>query len=83
MSVRQSQNATKVIFIDEIEIDQILHAMEADSTMNTKPLYVKSELSPDKTISFYKRHTDYLRGHPKVNPEHYLANLRTMIKIRV
>ncbi|MEO5627447.1 MAG: hypothetical protein ABIQ89_01005 [Candidatus Saccharimonadales bacterium] len=83
MSVRQSQSSNKVVFIDETEIEAILHDMELDQTMNTKPLYVKSEESPDVTISFYKRHTDYLKGHPKVNPEHYLSNLRTMIKIRV
>lgn len=82
MSVRQSQSAAKVTFLDAAQIDEILHDMEQDATMNTRPLYVKSELSPDQTISFYKRHTDYLNGHPKVNPEHYLANLRTMIKIR-
>lgn len=83
MSVRQSQSSTKVTFLDEIEIKEILRSMQRDKSMNTEPLYVKSEDSPDKTISFYKRHTDYLKGHPKVNPEHYLANLRTMIKIRV
>lgn len=82
MSVRQYQGAAKVPFLDEAEIEEILHSMEADSTMNTKPLYAKSESSPEKTISFFERHTEYLKGHPKVNPKHYLSNLRTMIKIR-
>lgn len=83
MSLRQSQTASKTPFINEDEIKEILRTMLRDKTMNTQPLYVQAEGSQTKTISFYKRHTDYLKGHPKVNPEHYLANLRTMIKIRL
>ena len=74
--------ATKVVHITEDEILRQLDVMEQDAGLNT-PCEQKDGLLPTgEEMSFSEKHSSYLRAHPKVNPEFYLSNLRTMIKIR-
>ncbi|HSW36767.1 MAG TPA: hypothetical protein VLG37_00155 [Candidatus Saccharimonadales bacterium] len=85
MNIIRSQKADKPIFMEEAEIHQALTEMALDSSLNTnnaKPGYAKKEEYPANRLPFYQKHMEYLKSHPKVNPAHYLANLRTMIKIR-
>jgi hypothetical protein len=71
------------IFLNEAAIDQSLADMESNSALKTDPIATKSPEGETYMVPFHEKHAAYLRGHPKVNPEHYLANLHTMIKIRV
>jgi hypothetical protein len=67
----------------EEEITTILEDMVADPRMSTKAAYrANTILYPENSISFIDAHLQYLKQHPKLNPQHYLANLRLMIKVR-
>jgi hypothetical protein len=66
----------------EDEIRAALTSMEKDDSFNTRPVYVKDPLASIKLISFYEKHMAYLKEHPKINPEYYLANLRTVLRVR-
>jgi len=72
---------TKEVHMDETEIRAALVAMERDGGLLTERGYADA-LFPDDVVSFVEKHVAYLRSHPKINPKGYLANLRTMIKIR-
>ena len=63
----------------EEEIMTALKFMEQDDLLKTDPTLEGPSKQP---MAFIDKHVIYLKGHPKVNPEFYLANLRTMIKIR-
>ena len=70
----------KPVFLTEEEIKYALKLMEQDATLKTAAL---ADGYSGHLVPFIDKHAGYLRGHPKVNPEFYLANLRTMIKIRL
>jgi len=70
---------SKVEFIDETTIRQTLTSMVSDDKLKTEPTYSHDSAH---LVTFFEKHLTYLKNHPKVNPEHYLANLHTMIKIR-
>jgi hypothetical protein len=60
-----------------------LERMAADATLNTPSSYSpNAESHPDNQISFVDRHIEYLLNHPKLDSEHYLANLRMKIRSR-
>lgn len=62
---------------------EMLHVMAADRSYNTKSSYsANGELYPNHKISFVKKHMAYIKSHPSTNPEHYLANLRLMTRVR-
>jgi hypothetical protein len=69
MNTRHLQGPYKHVFLNEAEIEAALKQIEKDELFKTKP-------------KFYKIHLNYLKEHPKVNPEHYLSNLRTVLRIR-
>lgn len=61
-----------------------LRAMLTDATLNTSPSYsANTGLYPDHQIPFVNKHMAYLRDHPKLDVEHYLSNLRLMLRKRV
>jgi hypothetical protein len=41
-----------------------------------------TEHYPDNLIPFIDEHIKYLKAHPNTNPQHYLSNLRLMIRQR-
>lgn len=66
-----------------IEFQKALKEMAKDVTFSTGPTFsANSELYPDKLIPFVNKHMEYLRNHPSVDPQHYLANLRLMTRVR-
>jgi hypothetical protein len=83
VSIRDLNRPHKSIFLNEAEIKDALAVMEQDNLLNTAPCYVKDSLTSIHLVTFREKHMIYLKSHPKVNPQHYLSNLRTMIKIRV
>ncbi len=67
--------------MEEEQIIVALREMEADSSFITESAYrANAEVWPKNRISFVDNHLAYLKAHPSVNPEHYLANLRLMIR---
>jgi len=76
------QGAVKLVFMDSRAIDEALDSMEQDVSLDTKSRPAKGVSLPASLPSFRETHLLYLREHPKVNPEHYLSNLKAMIKIR-
>jgi hypothetical protein len=67
----------------EEEVLQKLEALHQDPKYITKPAYgANVELWPDHSVPFVDSHLRYLKAHPKLLPEHYLANLRLMLRKR-
>ncbi len=66
-----------------VRFKHALEQMVADKTCNTRSSFsTNTELYPDHNIPFVNKHMEYIRNHPSVNPNHYLANLRLMIRVR-
>lgn len=76
------KKSPKAVFMTEEQISEALHQMEENLGLNTKLTDPDGMPETVDSLSFYDKHFLYLKGHPHVNPEFYLANLRTMIKIR-
>lgn len=69
--------------MEETDIRRVLRAMELDQAYNTKSSYSANEtLYPNHVMSFTEKHMAYLKARPTLKPEHYLANLRLLIKKR-
>lgn len=65
------------------EIEKALRTMAADKAFSTKASYsTNSDAYPNNSMPFVDKHMSYLSAHPSVDPEHYLANLRLITKIR-
>ena len=76
------QSPTKVVFMTQDAINSALDEMEKDLGLDTKSRPSKGVLIATDLPSFRATHLLYLKEHPKVNPAHYLSNLKAMIKIR-
>jgi hypothetical protein len=76
----------KVNFLESeeaVEIKHTLESMVSDRTYNTESSYsANSGLYPDNLKPFVEKHMDYLSTHPAIDPDHYIANLRLMTRIR-
>jgi|GEM_PF-1135075 len=79
MNIKHLQGPYKQVFMNEGEISEVLNLMEQNASLKTS---LKGTAHAIHHMSFHEIHMTYLKEHPKVNPEHYLSNLRTMIKIR-
>lgn len=65
----------------EEEIVEALQTMQSDASFVTKSAYrANAELWPGNRISFVDSHMAYLKTHPALSPEHYLSNLRLMLR---
>ena len=68
---------------EAIQIEKMLHLMATDTAYNTNSSYSADAVHyPDNLIPFVDKHMNYLKAHPSLDPQHYLANLRLMTKIR-
>lgn len=82
MNFMHTPKPSKPVFMSEDEINEQLTRMESDSSIKSSPSIVQTAPGEAKMKSFTEIHTDYLKKHPKINPEYYLANLRTVLRIR-
>ena len=82
MSIKHMHKPTKQVHMEEAAIQAALLEMISDSGLKTDLDGFANPSRASAETSFYEKHMSYLKSHPKVNPAHYLANLRTMIKIR-
>jgi hypothetical protein len=77
---------TRAGFVDTekgIEIRHKLHLMTQDDTYNTTSSYSANDLSyPDNRIPFVDKHMNYLVGHPMLDPDKYIANVRLITRKR-
>ncbi len=65
------------------ELLKVLKAMDQDLRFNTEPTFSSdAEKYPDNLMPFVDKHVKYIRNHPATNPQHYLANLRLITKVR-
>lgn len=64
---------------EAIEIKNALERMVADPCFNTEPTYTTGA---DPSWSFVDKHMTYLSEHPKLDPRHYLSNLRLMTRLK-
>lgn len=73
-------------FLDSPEgqlLKQALSSMERDATYNTNSSYIANGIKyPGNNISFADKHMQYLLEHPKLEPHHYLSNLKLMTRIK-
>jgi hypothetical protein len=70
-------------YMSEVDVEKALDLIEQDASFNTGSSYsANTDAYPDHLIPFKAKHMAYLRTHPKTDPEHYLANLRLMMRIR-
>jgi hypothetical protein len=76
----------RAAFLDSVEgaeIARTLKQMSTDERYNTKPSYsANTDVYPNNLIPFVDKHMAYLSTHPSTNPEHYIANLRLMTRLR-
>lgn len=65
------------------EVIQSLTLLQNDPSMKTEGKYSPDAVDwPDNRLPFVEIHLAYLKAHKNVNPEHYISNLRLMIKKR-
>jgi hypothetical protein len=66
-----------------IDIIRTLRMMMEDSAFNTPDTYSSNNIDyPDNMMPFVDKHLKYLNAHPKLNPNHYIANLKLMSRKR-
>jgi hypothetical protein len=69
--------------IEGAKIREDLEAMMRDKSYKTDSSYTADGFShPDHKMPFVQKHMNYLAKHSELNPEHYLSNLRLMLKKR-
>lgn len=69
--------------VEGAEIQETLVLMTKDTAFNTGSSYsINTERYPDNQIPFVDKHMNYLNSHPAINPNHYIANLRLITRLR-
>jgi hypothetical protein len=82
MSIKHAVGFDVTEFLDETAVNQLLLEMEEDELLNTKSSYVNDGPDGTRLVTFYEKHSTWIKMHPKISPQNYLANIRTMIRIR-
>lgn len=83
MPTNQERANIRKQFLDS-EIRGKLIAMEGNPLLNTQSTSytTNSTFYPDGQIPFVEKHLAYLVGHPQLDADQYLSNLRLMLKRR-
>ncbi len=67
--------------MSEEEVVVSLRSMQANPKLLTESVYRGNvELWPNHRMSFIEYHLAYLKVHPTLDPKHYLANLRLVLR---
>ena len=83
MTLKNSHAVDTSAFMNEAEIKEALSDMEQDNLLDTKTMLVRDTENSLQLVTFSEPHLAYLKAHPKVDPQNYLSNLKTMIRKRV
>ncbi|MDB5163517.1 MAG: hypothetical protein JWS12_134 [Candidatus Saccharibacteria bacterium] len=71
------------MFMTEEEVTTTLEKMETNPFLVTKSVYKGNvEQWPEHKMSFVDYHLAYLKVHPALDPQQYLANLRLMLRAK-
>lgn len=62
-----------------VVIREQLERMVEDQAFNTTSTYAATR---EDNMPFVEKHMTYLSDHPKLNPQHYVANLRLMTRLK-
>lgn len=66
-----------------LQIENMLRAMEKDTSYNTESTYVADGVQfPDHILSFMDKHKRYILANPAIDPRSYVANLRLKTRLR-
>lgn len=66
-----------------ISAREMLKALVKNENYNTHDSFsANAENYPNGVIPFVDKHMEYLRTHPKISVEHYIANLRLRTRTR-
>ena len=82
MSYKDDVRPYKPGTVSDDEIKAALNMMVNNPQLDTKGGMDNTDGQSLSLVSFQEKHLTYLQCHPKVSPVSYLANLKTMIKIR-
>ena len=82
MNFNKQYSPPRPVFMTVQEYETALQEMEDDPSLDTKPALIKSDDNSFKLVSFFEKNSQYLKTHPKINPEHYIRNLKTTLRIR-
>ena len=78
-------NSTTIAIEKYLKTDTAKNVRKELEAMFANPMYsTESSYSPssEDRVTFVNKHMHYLSMHQKINPEHYLSNLRLMTKVR-
>ncbi len=66
------------------KVREKLEALEKNPQLNTRATSysANSSVYPDGQMPFVDKHMAYLKAHPKLDHDQYIANLRLMLKNR-
>lgn len=77
---------TKSSFVSDEQMVQVkttLEEMVESTTYNTQSSFSANlTRHPDNLICFVDKHMEYLASHRGIDPQHYVANLRLITRIR-
>jgi len=62
--------------------EKLLQMHTSEKYMTASSYSSKSELYADNLIPFIDKHMNYIKSHPQLDPDQYLANLQIVTKIR-
>lgn len=63
------------------DVLETLESMQDDPSLVTEPSFtINKEDWPDGQKPFVDTHLGYLKSHSNIKPEHYLSNLKIMLK---
>lgn len=78
--------AKKLVFSDTeqgVYVKECLVRMTNDPLFSTKASYsANRERYPNNLIPFVDKHMNYLTTHPGTDPQHYMANLRLITRLK-
>jgi hypothetical protein len=80
-TIRKKRNLYETSEGESIRLQLI--AMASDDAFLTGPSYSADAVAyPDSQIPFVDKHMAYLNSHPQLDPDHYLSNLKLMMRRR-
>jgi hypothetical protein len=80
VNIKHLSRSEKEVFMSAEEIEEALNIMVQDASFSTRGIYKNTPSS--LPLTFKEKHLGYLKNHPKVNPAHYLSNLRIALRVR-
>jgi hypothetical protein len=79
-TIKEMDEHPQEVLINNVNRDSIIAELKS---MISSPAYMtKAPYHSHEELSFIEHHLRYLKGHPSLDPNHYLSNLKLMLKKR-